>query len=86
MNYFRVQARLIINFNSNRVAPRHMTTSLLQPYYLHSNVEIRLILVFIFRKPPVNATISFLRLGFYGPKVVTLTGFHYLLYDFRFSQ
>ena len=55
MNYFKVQARLIINFNSNIVEPRHtttrliyMTTSLLRPYSLDSNVEIRLILIFIF--------------------------------------
>ena len=55
MNYFRVQARLLINFNSNIVDPRHtttcliyMTTSLLRPYSLDSNVEIRLILIFIF--------------------------------------
>ena len=48
MNYFRVQARLFINFNSNIVEPRHTTTSLLRPYSLDSNVEIRLILIFIF--------------------------------------
>ena len=40
MNYFRVQARLLINFNSNIVEPRHTTTSLLRPYSLDSNVEI----------------------------------------------
>ena len=50
MNYFKVQAHLIINFNSNTVEPRHMTTSLLRPYSLDSNVEIRLILIFIFLK------------------------------------
>ena len=58
MNYSRVQARLLINFNSNIVDPRHTTTSLLRPYSLDSNVEIRLILIFIFfeihplKRPP----------------------------------
>ena len=31
LNYFRVQARLIINFNTNKVEPRHTNMRLYDP-------------------------------------------------------
>ena len=72
MNYFREQARLIINFNSNIVEPRHMTT-IFSRFKGRNQTYFNF---YFFRKSPVNATISFLRLEFYGPTVVTLIGFH----------
>ena len=86
MNYFKVQARLIINFNSNIVEPNtrlddHLVITTI--FFRFKRRNKTYFNFYLFEKSPVKATTSFLRPGFYGPTVVALTGFHCLLYDFR---
>ena len=68
MNYFKVQARLFINFNSNIVESRHTHTRLYDHLVIttiFSRFKRRNQAYFnfyFFRKSPVNATTSFSRL------------------------
>ena len=52
--------------------PFYATTPLLRPYSVEPNVKI----TESFHDFEDNATTSLLRPGFYGPKVIALTGFH----------